>query len=185
MLNDFKTLPEGDVRTLENSIKKLLIYSHGKDSMPWGEKTQAFAEVAKTQGYRIESPDYRGQPDPDQRVRQLLATEWRTFDRVVLVGSSMGAYVSAVAAEAIQPAGLFLLAPAFYLPGYRQTAFRVPSGRTRVYHGWRDDIVPPENAWRFCREYRVRLTMLDADHRLLSELAFLTEEFERFLRALP
>jgi len=165
-------------------IKKLLIYSHGKDSAPWGEKTLAFAEVAKKLGYRVESPDYRGQDDPDQRVRQLLATAWRDFDRIVLIGSSMGAYVSAVAAEAVRPAGLFLLAPAFYLPGYRQTAFTVP-GSTRVYHGWRDDIVPPAHAWRFCREYRVRLTMLDADHRLLNELPFLTEEFERFLLGLP
>jgi pimeloyl-ACP methyl ester carboxylesterase len=170
---------------VENTMKKnLLIYSHGKDSMPWGEKTLAFSEVAKKQSYRVESPDYRGQLDPDQRVLQLLATDWRAFDRVVLIGSSMGAYVSAVAAETILPAGLFLLAPAFYLPGYRQTEFTVPIDRTRVYHGWRDDIVPPENAWRFCREYRIRLTMLDTDHRLMSELPFLIREFERFLQAL-
>lgn len=165
-------------------MKKLLIYSHGKDSMPWGEKTQAFSEAAENQGYRVESPDYRGQFDPDQRVLQLLGTDWRACDRVVLIGSSMGAYVSAVAAATIKPAGLFLLAPAFYLPGYRQTTFVVPNDRTWVYHGWRDDIVPPENAWRFCREYRIRLTMLDADHRLMSELPFLTREFERFLQAL-
>jgi alpha/beta superfamily hydrolase len=170
---------------VENAMKKnLLIYSHGKDSTPWSEKTLAFSEVAKNQGYRVESPDYRGQLDPDQRVLQLLATNWRAFDRVVLIGSSMGAYVSAVAAETILPAGLFLLAPAFYLPGYRQTTFAVPSDRTCVYHGWRDDIVPPENAWRFCREYRIHLTMLDTDHRLMSELPFLTREFERFLQAL-
>jgi pimeloyl-ACP methyl ester carboxylesterase len=167
----------------EKWMKKLLIYSHGKDSMPWGEKTLALAEAAKSQGYRVESPDYRGQFDPDRRVEQLLATPWRGFDRIVLAGSSMGAYVSAAAAETVRPAGLFLLAPAFYLPGYRQTVFAVPADRTWVYHGWRDDIVPPEHAWRFCREYRVRLTMLDADHRLMSELPFLTREFERFLQA--
>jgi alpha/beta superfamily hydrolase len=167
----------------EKRMKKLLIYSHGKDSMPWGEKTLALAEVAKIQGYRVESPDYRGQLDPDRRVEQLLATAWRDFDRIVLTGSSMGAYVSAVAAETVKPAGLFLLAPAFYLPGYRQTAFTVPAGSTWVYHGWRDEIVPPEHAWRFCREYRARLTMLDADHRLMSELPYLTQEFGRFLQA--
>jgi pimeloyl-ACP methyl ester carboxylesterase len=167
-----------------NQMKKLLIYSHGKDSSPWGEKTSAFADVAQSQGYQVESPDYRGQPDPDQRVSLLLATNWREFEQVVLVGSSMGAYVSAVAAETIKPAGLFLLAPAFYLPGYHRTVFSVPTDRTRVYHGWRDDIVPPENAWRFCREYRIRLTLLDTDHRLMSELPFLTQEFERFLLAL-
>ncbi|MEC4747804.1 alpha/beta hydrolase [Methylomicrobium sp. Wu6] len=165
-------------------MKKLFVYSHGKDSVPWGDKTLAFAEVAKKQGYQVESPDYRGQSDPDLRVRLLLATDWRTFDHVVLAGSSMGAYVSAVAAATIKPAGLFLLAPAIYLPGYRQTAFTAPKGCTWVYHGWQDDIVPPDHAWRFCREHRVRLTMLDADHRLLSELPFLTGEFERFLLGL-
>lgn len=163
-------------------MKKLLIYSHGKDSSPWGEKTLAFAEVAQQQGYRVESPDYRGQPDPEQRIQQMLATDWQAFEQVVLIGSSMGAYVSAAAAATIRPEGLFLLAPAFYLPGYRQTAFAVPAEYTSVYHGWRDDIVPPENAWRFCREYRTRLTMLDTDHRMLSELPFLTQEFARFLR---
>jgi pimeloyl-ACP methyl ester carboxylesterase len=166
-------------------MKKLLIYSHGKDSVPWGEKALALAEVAKNLGYRVESPDYRAQPDPDRRVRQLLATGWRDFDRVVLVGSSMGAYVSAVAAETVKPAGVFLLAPAFYLPGYPQTVFTIPPDRTWIYHGWCDEIVPPEHAWRFCREYRVRLTMLDADHRLMSQLPFLTHELERFLQALP
>ncbi|EIC29404.1 MULTISPECIES: YqiA/YcfP family alpha/beta fold hydrolase [Methylomicrobium] len=165
-------------------MKKLLIYSHGKDSLPGGEKALAFAKAAESQGYRFESPDYRAQPDPDRRADQLLATGWRNFDRVVLVGSSMGAYVSAVAAETVKPAGLFLLAPAFYLPGYRQTAFTIPPDKTWVYHGWRDEIVPPEHAWRFCREYRVRLTMVDADHRLMGELPFIIQEFERFLRTI-
>jgi alpha-beta hydrolase superfamily lysophospholipase len=40
------------------------------------------------------------------------------YDEIVLMGSSMGAYVATVAAETIKPSGLFLLAPAFYLPGY-------------------------------------------------------------------
>jgi pimeloyl-ACP methyl ester carboxylesterase len=184
MLYDFKALPEFDGRVLEDEMKKLLIYSHGKDSTPWGEKTLAFAQIAEKQGYRIESPDYRAQLDPDQRVLQLLGMDWQAFDRVVLIGSSMGAYVSSVAAETIKPAGLFLLAPAFYLPGYRRMTFTVPIDSTRVYHGWRDEIVPPENVWRFCREYGIRLTMLDSDHRLMSALLFLTREFESFLQEL-
>lgn len=166
-------------------MKKLMIYSHGKDSAPWSMKTLAFAEVAESLGYRVESPDYRGQPDPERRVEQLLALVWQNHDQVVLVGSSMGAYVSAVAAATVRPAGLFLLAPAVYLPGYQQTEFSVPKRSTWVYHGWRDDVVPPENAWRFCRDQQVRLTMLDADHRMLDEVPFLRAEFERFLQGLP
>lgn len=162
-------------------MKKLVIYNHGKDSIPWGEKTKHFAEVAKRHGYAFESPDYQQQPDPDKRAEQLLAMDLSGFEQVVLIGSSMGAYVSTVASETIRPKGLFLLAPAFYLPGYRQTEFKPTAEDIRVFHGWQDDIVPPENVWRFCRQYRVRLNLYDTDHRMLGVISQLTEEFSRLL----
>src|SRR5574341_2564070 len=108
-------------------MKKIVIYNHGKDSTPWGEKTLAFAEVATRHGYTFESPDYRQQMDPDARVEQLLAMDLSGYDEIVLIGSSMGAYVATVAAATLKPNGLFLLAPAFYLPGYRKTEFRPPA----------------------------------------------------------
>jgi esterase/lipase len=117
-------------------MKKLVIYSHGKDSTPWGEKTIAFAEVAKNYGYSIESPDYRGQLDPDERVMKLLGMDLSDYDEIVLIGSSMGAYVSTLASPSIKPKGLFLIAPAFYLPGYRQTEFKPTAAAIRVFHGW-------------------------------------------------
>ncbi|MBK8816918.1 MAG: alpha/beta hydrolase [Methylococcaceae bacterium] len=163
-------------------MKKLVIYNHGKDSTPWGEKTLAFAEVAERHGYAVESPDYRSQMNPDARVEQLLAMDWSNYAQIVLIGSSMGAYVATVAAEQIPAAaGLFLLAPAFYLPGYQRTEFK-PLKHTRVYHGWQDDIVPPENAWQFAERYRCRLSMLNSDHRLIDQIPFLTGEFDRFLQ---
>jgi alpha/beta superfamily hydrolase len=162
-------------------MQKLVIYNHGKDSMPWGEKTIQFAEVAKRYGYLFESPDYREQADPDKRVGQLLAMNLSGYDEVVLIGSSMGAYVSTVASESTKPKGLFLLAPAFYLPGYRQTEFNPTAEDIRVFHGWQDDIVPPENAWRFCQKYRIRLNLYDTDHRMLSAMPQLIDEFSRFL----
>ena len=163
------------------NMKRLVIYNHGKDSSPWGEKTLVFAEVAKRHGYMFESPDYRHQLNPDERVKQLLAKDLSNYDEIVLMGSSMGAYVATVAAETIKPSGLFLLAPAFYLPGYLRTEFNPQADHTRVIHGWQDDIVPPEHAWRFCQKHQIRLMMLNSDHRLISELPVLAEEFERFL----
>jgi hypothetical protein len=80
--------------------------------------------------------------------------------------------------------GLFLLAPAFYLPGYRQTEFKPAAEAIRVFHGWQDDIVPPENAWRFCQNYRLRLNLYDTDHRMLSVMPQLVDEFSRFLAGL-
>lgn len=161
-------------------MKKLVIYNHGKDSTPWGEKTLAFAEIAKRHGYEMASPDYRNQMDPDGRVKQLLAMDWSDYSKTVLIGSSMGAYVATVAAETLPASGLFLLAPAFYLPGYQRREFK-PLGHTWVFHGWQDEIVPPENAWQFCQQYRCRLLMLDADHRLISKIPLLAQEFDRFL----
>jgi alpha/beta superfamily hydrolase len=122
--------------------------------------------------------------NPELRVQQLLAMDWSGYEEIVLVGSSMGAYVATIAAETLMVKGLFLLAPAFYLPGYTQTEFTPPAERTRVIHGWQDTIVPPENAWRFCQIHRIYLKMLDADHRLMSQLDEITGEFDRFLLSL-
>jgi pimeloyl-ACP methyl ester carboxylesterase len=161
-------------------MKKLVIYNHGKDSTPWGEKTLAFAEVAKRYGYEVASPDYRDQLNPDERVKNLLAMDWSGYSKIILIGSSMGAYVATIAAETLPVSGLFLLAPAFYLPDYGRKHFK-PLDNTWVYHGWQDDIVPPENAWKFCQLYRCRLLMLDADHRLMTKISILKDEFDRFL----
>ncbi|MGR9086113.1 MAG: YqiA/YcfP family alpha/beta fold hydrolase [Gammaproteobacteria bacterium] len=165
-------------------MKKMIIYNHGKDSTPWGEKTMIFSVIAERLGFDFQSPDYRHQPDPDERVERLLGLDYSSHEQYVLAGSSMGAYVATVAAETIRPQGLFLLAPAFYLPGYRRTEFCPPAERTQVIHGWQDAVVPPGNSWRFCRSYGIRLNMLNSDHRLMSEAPRLAFEFERFLRDL-
>lgn len=162
-------------------MQKLVIYNHGKDSIPWGEKALALAEVAKDRGFMFISPDYQLSNDPERRVEQLLSIDLSAYRKIVLVGSSMGAYVATVAADVIKPHGLFLIAPAFYLPGYLHNEFQPSASRIEVFHGWRDDVVPPENAWRFCKIHKATLHMLDADHRLLSALPFMAERFDKFL----
>jgi alpha/beta superfamily hydrolase len=162
-------------------MKKLIIYNHGKDSIPCGEKPLALAEVAKRHGYEFVSPDYQASNNPEWRVQQLLKQDVSEYDRIALVGSSMGAYVATVAAEIIKPQGLFLIAPAFYLPGYAHSEFSPPTTNIEVFHGWQDGVVPPENSWRFCRQHHARLHMLDADHRLLSILPLMAATFAEFL----
>lgn len=162
-------------------MQKLVIYNHGKDSIPWGEKAIALADVARQRGFMFISPDYQASNDPDRRVKQLLAMDLSAYQEIVLVGSSMGAYVATVASEVIKPKGLFLIAPAFYLPGYQCTEFKPHADRIEVFHGWQDAIVPPENAWRFCRQHRASLHLLDADHRMLSLLPMIADTFDRFL----
>ena len=123
-------------------MQKLVIYNHGKDSIPWGEKPIALAEVAKQQSFKFISPDYQSSNDPDLRVKQLLAMELSAYQEIILVGSSMGAYVATVASEIIRPKGLFLIAPAFFLPGFNVLNLnRLPNvskcfmvGKMRLFH---------------------------------------------------
>lgn len=162
-------------------MQKLVIYNHGKDSIPWGEKPLALAEVARQHGFMFVSPDYQDSNDPELRVSKLLSMDVSEFQTIILVGSSMGAYVATVAAEQIKPVGLFLIAPAFYLPGYAHSNFNPEAAEIEIFHGWRDDVVPPENAWRFSQVHRASLHMLDADHRLLSVLPQMVAAFDLFL----
>lgn len=95
-----------------------VIFSHGKESGPWGSKIRRLADAAATLGFEVESLDYTGIEDPDARVAML---EKRLADEtapVILAGSSMGGYVSAVVAGRRPVSGLFLLAPALHMPGY-------------------------------------------------------------------
>ena len=127
----------------------------------------------------VESVDYRGIDDPVVRVAKLLDTAVRLKGPLVLVGSSMGGYVSAAAAARVQARGLFLLAPAFYMPGLEAHTPRDVSCPTVIVHGWRDDIVTVDNSIRWARERRARLHVLDSDHRLEDKI----EEICRLLRS--
>jgi pimeloyl-ACP methyl ester carboxylesterase len=141
-------------------------FSHGKESGPWGAKITAMAAAVHDLGIKVESVDYRGIDDPAARVAKLLQTAPRFKGPLVLVGSSMGGHVSAAAAARTEARGLFLLAPAFYMPGFEAHTPQDVSCPTVIVHGWRDDIVPVDHSIRWAREHRARLHVLDSDHRL-------------------
>ena len=147
-------------------------FAHGKESGPWGSKIKALADVARSRGYQVESPDYSDLMDPEKRIERLLEVT-KDVNVTMLVGSSMGGYVSAVASSVIKPKGLFLMAPAFYIPGYAVQAPRPVAEKTVVAHGWNDEIVPVGHSINFAREYKAQLHLLDSDHRLNDQLEFL------------
>jgi predicted esterase len=157
-------------------------FSHGQESGPWGSKIQALAQVARQAGHQVMSVDYRGEPDADRRVERLLAECPRDLRPLVLVGSSMGAYVASAACAQLRPEGLFLLAPAFYLPGYRHQPPAPVAARILLVHGWGDVVVPVDASIRFAREHRASLLLVDGDHRLQEALPVLCAQFELFLR---
>lgn len=159
----------------------LIVFCHGKESGPWGAKIKALAKVARRRGWEVQSLDCRATPDPDRRVRLLLGNLQGRQGRTVLVGSSMGGYVATVASKTLRPAGLFLMAPALYLPGYGDRDPVPHAGRTVAIHGWRDGVVPVENVFRFAMKHGAELHLVDAGHQLLEKMEFLTQAFEQFL----
>ncbi|RFA31103.1 alpha/beta hydrolase [Alkalilimnicola ehrlichii] len=158
---------------------KRVYFAHGKESGPWGRKIQALARVAQAHGFMIESPDYSHTFDPQARVQQLLDLKPQA-DCLVLVGSSMGGYVSAQAAGQLRPNGLFLIAPAFYMPGYESEP-QAHDGLIEAVHGWDDDVIPVEHSIRFARNHQARLHLIPGEHTLVEQLPLLERLFGLFL----
>jgi pimeloyl-ACP methyl ester carboxylesterase len=161
-----------------------IVFSHGKESGPWGSKITAMAEIARAAPARVESLDYRGMDDPRARVAALAAAGRELPGPLVLVGSSLGGHVSAAAAAVLPVRGLFLLAPAFYMPGFESFTPQGTGCPTAIVHGWRDDIVPVENSIRWAREHRAALHLLDSDHRLQDQIESIGRLFRDYLAAL-
>ena len=161
-----------------------VVFSHGKESGPWGRKISALAEVARSEGYEAHSVDYGGLDDPRQRVARLVDFCKELAGDLVLVGSSLGGYVAVASASLLHARGVFLMAPALYLPGLpelRQGALDCPA---TVVHGWRDDVVPFEHSVRFSQAHHAALHLLESDHQLHNQIRVIQYLFEYFLIAL-
>jgi pimeloyl-ACP methyl ester carboxylesterase len=157
-------------------------FSHGQESGPWGTKILAMSEAVKALGCRIESIDYQGIAHPTERVDKLIATCRDVREPLVLVGSSMGGYVATAAARTVNAAGLFVLAPAYFMPEFEDLTPKPPDIPIVIVHGWRDDVVPVENSIRFARDCRATLHLLDGDHRLTENIAEINEYLVHFVR---
>ena len=160
-----------------------VVFSHGKESGPWGSKITAMAAVARDLNLQVESVDYRGMDDPARRVDKLLAVGRELRGPFVLVGSSMGGHVAAAAANRLDTAGLFLLAPAFYMAGFEKYTPQEVAVPTAIVHGWHDAVVPVDNVIRWAREHRATLHLLDSDHRLEDKIEEICVLLGRYLSA--
>ena len=164
-----------------------VVFSHGKESGPFGRKIQGLMAVATEMGFSTTSVDYRQCADANGRVallHQTLSQLVIPLSQIVLVGSSMGGYVSMVVANELPVAGLFLMAPALWMPAeeYTVKSYHPKTEHVEITHGINDDIVPFENSVRFAKEQPgTTLHLVSDDHRLGESHQFLEYQFKRFL----
>lgn len=161
--------------------RRHVVFSHGKESGPWGSKITALAETARSEGYNVESVDYQGIESPADRITKLVDSCKSLQGELVLVGSSLGAYVSLASAALLHARALFLMAPAIYVPGLAPLSASAFDCPLAVVHGWRDEVVPVDHSIRFAREHGAGLLLVDDDHRLHKSIRQIRHAFEYFL----
>lgn len=164
------------------SRQRIVLFSHGQESGPWGTKITALAEDARNAGLEADSIDYRGMPHPAERAAKLVARMRECSEEILLVGSSMGGYVAVAAAQQQPTTGLFLMAPALAVPDWPKVE-RTVSAPATVVHGWQDDIVPIKWSIDFARANSARLHLLNAGHSLTGALDEIRVLFRLFLSA--
>ena len=168
------------------------ILSHGLESGPDATKVRALASAAEALGWTTERPDYLAFDhaqshgrfgDVDARIALLRERARAAKGPVVLAGSSLGAYISALASNDVACAGLFLMAPPPWLEGYprKLEAAAVP---TFIVHGWDDELIPAQAVVDWAGARRDRLLMVNDSHRLTDHVAYCSERFADFLRSL-
>lgn len=171
-------------------MRGTIVLSHGLESGPDATKVTALAAVARAHGWHEVRPDYRDLDalrDPQrigERTARLLAHVPRDGGRLILAGSSMGAFCSALASLELRPEALFLLAPPLAIPGYspRLAAAEVP---TAVVHGWDDELIPAREVIDWAARRRATLHLVPDSHRLSEHVDIVARWFDEFLARRP
>ena len=158
-----------------------VIFSHGMESGPWGTKIQRLSRLAADRNLEVESVDYTDTMDAQVRVNKLNGLLKQEREDRILVGSSMGGYVSLVASATNPVKGLFLMAPAVFVDGYPVQSYVTQSPVVDIVHGWNDDIIPFENAIRLAKEFGHSLHLLNGNHALSDVLEDVDRVFVQFL----
>ncbi|MGH8089054.1 MAG: hypothetical protein ACREPC_12360, partial [Stenotrophomonas sp.] len=170
------------------------ILSHGFESCPDATKVTALAEVAQRLGWTHERPDYTDLDalrevssvgDVRARLQRLVEHAAAAAARgpVVLAGSSLGAYISAIASLQVPVRGLFLMVPPTRIgPMPALDAAPVP---TSVVHAWHDELIPAADVIAWAQARSARLLLVDDGHRLNNHVDASAQAFEALLKNLP
>ncbi|MNT54392.1 hypothetical protein D3C72_1915540 [compost metagenome] len=101
---------------------------------------------------------------------------------MVLAGSSLGAYISAIASLQVPTRGLFLMVqPTTMGPMPALEAARVPIS---VVHAWHDELIPAAQVIAWAQARSARLLLVDDGHRLNNHVDVSARAFEELLRSL-
>ena len=166
-------------------MKGWAILSHGLESGPQATKVSALAAVAENLGWLTLRPDYRdldvrGLADAAApRLQRLLDAidAIPVGQRVVLAGSSFGAFVSGLAACERAVAGVYLLATPLRLTGYPRP-FALPARLpAALLHGWDDALCPIAEVLAFAQRERRMLTVVADSHRLERHVDLAARQF--------
>lgn len=162
-------------------MKPLIHFVHGKESGPWGSKIQYLAQRVKTMDFDVDSLDYSGTFDPQERV-EILEQSCKIRPATYLVGSSMGGWVALTAGTKIPVNGVFLLAPAVYMEDYPPIPEQLDGSKMEIVHGWHDSLIPYQNAIRLANEVQCTLHLINDEHRLTNSLELLGDFLTSFLK---
>lgn len=158
-----------------------VILSHGLESGPNATKVTRLAAIAQAAGWSSERPDYAHLRQPGDRIRLLLERCAAAGPGpLVLVGSSMGAYISAIATLHTKVLGAFLLAPPVALPDAE--VFELRCQHTLLVHGWSDELIVADLVYEFARSRQLPLLMLPDNHRLSASIDVISASFHQFLQ---
>jgi predicted alpha/beta-hydrolase family hydrolase len=170
------------MKTTDHAPQKHMVLSHGLESSPNANKIVRLDALASAQGYQCQRPDYGTTARPEVRIAQLKAATIHGA-QMVLAGSSMGAYISAMASLELPVQGLFLLAPPIFLRG-EAPALRMRCAKVTIIHGWADELIDSSEVIGFARAFGAKLVLVQDSHRLQNSLAAIDHEFALFLREL-
>ncbi|RUL80015.1 alpha/beta hydrolase [Dyella choica] len=167
-----------------------IILSHGSDTGPDATKVSVLAKLAQSMGWTTERPDYR-EDDKLGHAESIEPRIARLHQRIaacdappVLVGSSMGAFVSGLVSLEVPVAGLFLLATPALIPG-NDLAFDVRLDvPALLIHGWRDEVCPLDEIYEFAGRRELPLLIVNDDHRLGEHVDSIGRQFGFFLQQL-
>lgn len=165
-----------------NPSEVTVIINPGASGDAGSPKMLRLAAVARSMGFQVHLLECTQIPNPEERVSALLSSEVATHSHLILVGSSMGGYVAAIASETLVPLGLFLIGPALYLEPYKNLNPEPRAKHISIVHGWHDTVVLPSNAYRFAEQFRADIHFIDSDHSLNAKVEHIGCLFGLFLR---